>query len=283
MKNHFYLLPIVVVAGSLVLSSCAPATTALPPTAELQPSDTRPAPSDTAVVSPTQSPAPKTTPIVLKAGSESGSDGAEVEITYICNEGFLFTSSRGEKILVDAMMASYPPFGELTPEQRNLLGGAAPPFDGIDLILITHDDEDHYDFELIRKHMENDPKTVLVTTEKAALRLKEIFPGRVQTVHVDEGKKEPLAVNGIELEVLGLRHSQSDYNFGHVGFLFAIGGRRILHLGDFDNIRTLPDDLGEIDVAFVVYWASAPKAKNVIYMHWEEPSPYKPMQKWILK
>jgi L-ascorbate metabolism protein UlaG (beta-lactamase superfamily) len=254
-----------------------PTQTPLPPTATLRPTQT-PLPP-TATLRPTRTPVP----IILEGGKSAEGGKSEVTITYICNDGFLFTSSSGEKIFIDGLQAEIPEFGMFMAEQRILMGEARPPYDGIDLILFTHDDGDHYDFDLIRKYMENSPDTALVAAEEGAAPLKELFPDRVQAVRLDEWEKQAFSINGIDLEVIGLRHSDSSYDYTHVGLLFTIGGWRILHTGDFDNTTQLPSDLGEIDVAFINYWAVEPPAKHVIYMHYPPASSHKPMQTWILK
>jgi len=273
-----------VAAGSLLAGyGCTSKSISPTPTPTLSP--TTPPTATPRPPTPTVVPTIPPSPIVLESGGNSGGNKPEVEITFICNEGFLLTSSEGEKILVDALLAGFPQYGVLSREQRMLMEEAKPPFDEIDLILITHGDADHYDFNLVRKHLENDPQTIVVMPETLSARLKGLFPDRVMAIKVDEGKSEALSLNGITVNVLGLRHSTSPYDYFHIGFLFTLGGRQILHTGDFDNnTDALPDDLGKIDLAFMVYWAVEPQANHLIQMHWDAPSPYMPMQTtWILK
>jgi L-ascorbate metabolism protein UlaG (beta-lactamase superfamily) len=197
----------------------------------------------------------------------------------------MLTSSRGEKILVDAMLGTaFPSYGVLSPEQRTLLGQALPPFDKVDLILITHHHADHFDFDLVKTHMQRNPRAILVSGSTVTSRLKDLFPERVKTVTFRvESNRQKLTVNGFEIEALDLPHSPP-IREPHMGFIFTIGGWRIFHMGDSMDISKLPADLGRIDVVFIGMDAQAPsQAKDVIRMHWKVPSPNKAMQKWILK
>jgi hypothetical protein len=78
-----------------------PTSTPLPPTSTPRPSDTPvpPEPTPTTIPNPPVLPPSIATPTVLDRGG-IGSGKSELEITFICNEGFMLTSSRGEKILV---------------------------------------------------------------------------------------------------------------------------------------------------------------------------------------
>lgn len=252
-----------------------------------------PKPTVTVVAATATLPISNTNPIVLTDDEAPGDNNPGVEVTFICNEGFLFTSSQGQKVLVDAFPVKPSPFGALSPEQRTLIEKAQPPFDQIDLILITHDHYDHYDFNLLRKHMKNDPKTILVSVENITYNFARLYPDRVVTIKAEEGESKTLELNGIKVDALGLRQQSCSanspsggrrYDYSHIGFLVTLDGKRILHTGDFDDTIGLPSNLGEIDLALMPHWAtSEPQAKHIIQMHWEEPFPYASMQTWILK
>ncbi len=44
-----------------------------------------------------------------------------------------------------------------------------PPFDGVDLLLITHDHPDHYSPELVLTFMQNNPETMLVSSKSVVI------------------------------------------------------------------------------------------------------------------
>jgi L-ascorbate metabolism protein UlaG (beta-lactamase superfamily) len=259
-----------------------PTSTPVPPTSTPRPSDT-PEPTPTTIPNPPVLPTSVAAPTVLDRGGIA-SGKSQVEITFIVNEGFLLTSSRGEKILIDAMIGTdFPNYGLLTPEQRTLLGQALPPFDNINLILVTHHHADHFDNNLVKTHMQRDPRATLVSGSNVTSILQLYFPERVKTVNFRSESRQKLTVNGIEVEALELPHSPM-IREPHMGFVFMIGGWRILHMADSEDLTRLPSDLGQIDVAFTAAGMKPPsQAKDVIQMHWKVPSPNKAMQKWILK
>jgi len=224
-------------------------------------------------------PTPSATPIVLESGRESGSD---VAITFIRNEGFLFASAQGEKVMIDSLFIGLPEYGIVTPEQRQLMENALPPFDNVDVILITHGHQDHFDFEIVRNYLVHSPQTILISTADVAAMFEGLFPDRIRAVEITAGETESLTVNGFEVDALGLLHSAPHGKYPHLGFVFTIGGKRILHMGDADQ---LPENLvlEELDVVFIEPWVVSPPAKHIIKMHYNIPSPYADLQQWIIR
>ncbi|MGD9100655.1 MAG: SUMF1/EgtB/PvdO family nonheme iron enzyme [Anaerolineae bacterium] len=191
------------------------------------------------------------------------SNEPELEITYIGNAGFLIASS-DDKVLVDALYRGCCGY-TIPSERRTLMEQALPPFDGVDLILTTHVHADHFDPLVVGAHLENNPHAILVSTEQVVNQLRSVFPGfddvrdRARAVQLTEGERTQATLNGIELEMLNLPHSP-DADGGrpeHMGFLFSVGGVKLLHLGDSEatlselRVYQLPDE--NIDVAFVPY------------------------------
>jgi L-ascorbate metabolism protein UlaG (beta-lactamase superfamily) len=72
-------------------------------------------------------------------------------------------------------------------------------------------------------------------------------------------------VNGIPVEILGLKHHDLEHN----GYIVEIGGRRVLHVGDTDDAeKSFPAfrlDTARIDVALVPAWmVNTEKGRRVI-------------------
>jgi glyoxylase-like metal-dependent hydrolase (beta-lactamase superfamily II) len=69
---------------------------------------------------------------------------AGVTITFLANEGVML-SSGGKKVLIDALFLKYET-GYAVPADSTLsaLAKARPPFDSVDLILVTHRHGDHF-------------------------------------------------------------------------------------------------------------------------------------------
>lgn len=162
---------------------------------------------------------------------------AEVEITYICNAGFLI-SSKGKKILVDALFQGTN-YGCPFAPYMTAIKLAEPPFDGVDLVLVTHDHDDHFDAEITGTHLANNPKAVLVSTEQVIDSLREGFPGfeefedRTIALRLVKGESTRIALTGIGLEVINIPHvNMPGGGVLNLGFLIDVGGVRLFHPGD---------------------------------------------------
>ncbi len=212
----------------------------------------------------------------------------DVEITFVCNDGFLIVSG-DTKILVDALCAGNQEWSA-PQEVRELLEKGEPPFDDVDLVLTTHDHWDHFDAEAVGKCMENNPHAVFISTNVAASNLKTAFPNlegiqdRVIAVQPEEGERILVTANRIDIEVLNIPHG-SDQSMRNNGYLFTVGGVRIFHSGDFAEHYSklkdyqLPNE--GIDIAFLPYffvrdmWEYI-QPKYVIPMHFDDPNPQDP-------
>lgn len=184
-----------------------------------------------------------------------------VEITHINNSGILFTSGN-EKILVDAL---YQGVDEWTVPENILksMQQGVPPFDGIDLVLTTHTHQDHFDALSVGELLENNPDTLYVCNEDAENTLTFQYPqydevtDQVTAITVNEKERATLILNGIELEVIGMRHGWGLAGRNY-GYLFTIGGATILHVGDAllecADMKEYQFPQDEIDIVFIPWW-----------------------------
>ena len=124
-------------------------------------------------------------------------------VTYVANSGFLIHSG-GKGILSDALFDGFPG-GYLVPAavREPLLAGRAP-FDGIDLILATHDHADHFSAAAVRRALASNPRAVFVGP--AAVAALAELSDRARALNVAEGRRESVAVNGIRVEAMRLSH-----------------------------------------------------------------------------
>ncbi|MBU0494342.1 MAG: MBL fold metallo-hydrolase [Chloroflexi bacterium] len=215
-------------------------------------------------------------------------DAAAVAITYVENDSFLI-NAHGKTILTD-------PPERIPPEARRLIEQAQPPFDAVDLVLITHAHSDHFDPQLIRAHLEHNPRAILISTEETVERLKADFSGwsamqdRIKAVEPQEGERIPVTANGISLEILNLPHGIPITN---LGFIINLGGRKLLHTGDMNqasDLETYELARANIDIAFVPYFfliddefldadghnmvLAAIQARHVVPMHYSSTDRY---------
>jgi len=135
--------------------------------------------------------------------------------------------------MIDVIYRGYPD-GVLKPilESR-------PPFDGVDLILATHDHQDHFAPDLVLKYLWDNPQTEFVSNPAAVndiLALDRNVSGRLTAVDLAVGETEQLSIGEIELEVLYLSHGVP--GLINLGFIITVDGVRILHTGDIS-----PEDL----------------------------------------
>ena len=182
----------------------------------------------------------------------------ELEITYINNEGFIITSKE-KKIIIDGLLSF-----NISEENKQKMVKAEPPFNNTDLILATHDHADHFDANIVGGHLLNNEMAIFISTEQALEELQSEFDkfsdisDRVLSIYPKEGEKILKTINGIELEIYNLRHGMNSH-IQNLGFHIYIDGKRILHIGDAQELTT--DDLKvngiydkKIDIAFMPYW-----------------------------
>ena len=257
--------PVAAPAGGSVApthTSLPPTATPLPPTDTPTPTPLRPTGTPTPTPrpptgTPTPTPRPPTdTPTVTPTPTriaESWYDG--VRLTFVQNAGFLITAGR-VRILIDVLLKGYPG-GVLKP----VLDGQ-PPFDGVELILATHEHGDHFYPELVLQYMQANPDTVFIST-KAAVEQLVYLDHRVRPrtipIELEKGESEQIDLEGLTLEAIYLSHGIP--GILNVGFIVEIDGVRLLHTGDLNPDYVRVSDLQayglpgrQIDVALVPYF-----------------------------
>jgi L-ascorbate metabolism protein UlaG (beta-lactamase superfamily) len=130
------------------------------------------------------------------------------------------------------------------------LGGRPEP---ADLVCVTHEHFDHLSVEDLRKIVT--PRTTVVTIAACEKAVKELKPKAVRIVAAGDR----LEVDGVSVDVLPAYntnkfrspgnpfHPKAD---GKVGFILGIGGVRIYHAGDTDEIPEMAKATG-VDVALL--------------------------------
>ncbi len=207
-------------------------------------------------------------PAAIVANETAGlspSQGATVEITYIANEGVLI-SADGKQVLIDGLHREYQlAYAFLPPAEREKIETAKPPFDKIDLILVSHMHLDHFHPESIGRYLHHNPRALLVSSQQVVDEVEKNFKdyqsikGRVTAATPSWKEKVAMKVAGIEFEILRLRHGTGRHatiqNLGHV---IKLGGKKLLHIGDADtaveNFEKFNVDEEGIDIAFLPFW-----------------------------
>lgn len=174
-------------------------------------------------------------------------------ITYVSNSGYLIEVGE-TKILVDALFAEheFPP-----PDVLAMLLGFEPPFDAVDLVLVTHNHPDHFSPEMVTRYLQAHPDTLLLADSLSARRVSARVPQVIQ-IALDPGARRQMVVNGVGIESLYV--ADDDATLPNIGYLITVGGWRLFHPGEIADAETIlavlrAYQLAEkhIDVAFVPY------------------------------
>lgn len=227
-----------------------------------------------------------------------------MEIIYIANDGFLIKAS-DKKILVDALFGNFEsdwcvvPSGEIIEK----IESSTQPFDQIDVILISHFHVDHFNPEIVIKHLENNKTGILICPEQVRLELEkdkryEKLNAQVKEITPEfEIGGQSLDIKGIRLKVWRLKHStyyieseetkkkyNKHKNVQNLGFTIEIEHKKVFHGGDWAydgrgrKINPLKEE--EFDIAFLGIGAymrlygpgsraidEAKRPANIVLMH----------------
>jgi len=193
-----------------------------------------------------------------------------VSAQFIGSQGF-FIEGAGKKILLDSALPSKTSSGIsdegyiLPPEDlRQKIESGAKPYDGIDLITVSHAHDDHFFPATVYGAMKNSPKAWLVASPEAyaAILAKEkgldAFKDRIWIPDLGIKATEEREINGIPLGVTVTRHGYSDGSMRLMTFVFDLAGMRFLHLNEYNRLAEKDYDTigfnGErADVAFLSY------------------------------
>jgi len=168
-----------------------------------------------------------------------------VEIAWLGHDGFLF-KGEGKVVAVD-------PYKVKGVSEK------------ADLILITHDHFDHCDPASVK--VLSSPDTVILAPHNAASKLRGL--GTVREVKAGEKVEE----KGIKIEVVPAYNTKPERqrfhprDYGGVGYLIQLAGKRIYHAGDTDLIPEM-DALDKVDIALLpvsgVYVMDAEEAAEAV-------------------
>lgn len=236
----------------------------------------------------------------LLALSQAAAEPA-AKVTYIANEGFLVEAG-GKRIVVDGLF-----YGETinwcdapTAAMREQMESAAGPFRDVDLVLVTHRHVDHFNPEVVAKHLAANKDGVVVGPPQVIAELRgapgwtERLEEQVREVNLELFGSKRLTIRGIDLQAHRIRHGaymEPDPETGgkrnrheaveNLAYLVRMPGVGFIHFGDaflresaeyFDGKR-FPKQ--EIDLVFMEGWSEESLAivkkwmspGKVIFMH----------------
>lgn len=182
----------------------------------------------------------------------------KTDVTYVGNAGFMIETG-DKKILIDALFKGSESIYYLPQEVQDKLALAQAPFDDVDLVLVTHAHGDHVNRDLVRQHLQNNPKAVFASTQQ----LVEMLDGcedRCTAFKPTKEKSESRVINDINVEAFSLPHG-TDAEIINIGFLVSVNGVTIFQTGDADfyqftleEFRSLGLPEKEIDLVLIQHY-----------------------------
>jgi L-ascorbate metabolism protein UlaG (beta-lactamase superfamily) len=188
-----------------------------------------------------------------------------LDVTYIGNAGFLVSAGE-QRVLVDGLYRQGAKgYVKIPAEELEKLEQAKVPYDGIDLVLVTHHHADHFDPQSVARHLANNPEALFVSTPQAVDLLEsavgnfEVLAPRVRAELPAEGESVTVDLPGIKVRALNLHHGRDRTPpVEHLVFVVEIGGQRFAHFGDTqvktEELAIHKLERQQIDLAFVGYW-----------------------------
>lgn len=186
-----------------------------------------------------------------------------LELTYVANSGVLVGA--GETgVLIDAL------FDKPNPEYRApapaVLGAMlkrTPPYDRVDLVLVTHDHPDHFDAGLAVRYLEGTDGPRLVAPADAVEKMRSLASDwtrigpRVVSLDLPVGGKAERVVGPVELTAFRTLHGQQDSPM-NLMYLVDLAGWRVFHEGDSPGVPKdstgFPWREARVDLALVHFW-----------------------------
>lgn len=227
-----------------------------------------------------------------------------MEISYIANCGFLLKIGN-KKVLVDALFGDFESDWCVTPPSKIIekMETSTEPFDQIDVILISHAHVDHFNKEIVLKHLVSNEAGILICPKQVRMELEndnryEKLSARVKEITPEKNmSSQSLEIKGMKIKVWRLTHSayhirnaetKQIYNkhekVQNLGFTIEIDHKKVFHGGDWEydsrGEKRNPLDQEQIFIAFlgigayVMLFGSGKrktdefkKPENIILMH----------------
>ena len=189
--------------------------------------------------------------LVMVMASTSAAENA-AKVHYVANEGFLIEVGT-KKVLIDALFDNQSITWCHVPDETTLrkMENAEAPFDGVELILVTHAHPDHFSPQSVIRRLRNDSSALvigppqMVTALDAAGATEQEIEERVIEVDLELFDSTALDVAGIGVRAYRLKHSEyvtedpktgekidRHRNVENLIYLIEVGGKGLLHVGD---------------------------------------------------
>jgi len=185
-------------------------------------------------------------------------------LTYVANMGVLL-SAGDSKVLIDGLFDKQNRiFRTPAPETIESIMKGEPPFEGLDLVLVTHNHSDHFDAALAVRYMEARPEPFLMAPSDAVEMMQKAshdwsrISSRVISVDLKVGEYVKRDVARIPLTIGRTLHDSYLKTPMNLVYLIGINGWQVFHEGDTwkpdqymgFGLETVPVDLAVISYAW---------------------------------
>ncbi len=179
--------------------------------------------------------------VLMLSVSFAGTKNDSVSVTYIANCGFLVEID-SKKILIDAL------FNEgfnhyVVPDSSTieLINSNKKPFNGIDLVLVTHKHGDHFDPEMLLSFMLGNPDAKLICPAQVIEMLSQYekeynkIKSNIINASPELYSSELIEVDGLEIYACRLMHGHvNNKDIQNIAYLVSFNGKSFFHTGDAD-------------------------------------------------
>lgn len=194
-------------------------------------------------------------------------------LIYIANAGVLININ-SKKVVIDGLNnANYQLYKGTPIEISEKIIGGIPPFDNIDVMLITHNHSDHFDMESVAKFLQKNSDTVVVSNHDVISTIRSHISGIEETRLIGILPKyqceERIQVKGIDIVAFSLVHDgKENAEVNNLAFLID-SSKKVLHLGDGAAIKENYEGLNlqkyKIDLLIANFpYVSVPSARKII-------------------
>ncbi len=185
------------------------------------------------------------------------------DLTFIANAGVL-VSSGDKKVLIDALFDKpNPEYRAPAPDTLEKIMKGEAPYDGVDLLVVTHNHPDHFDAPLVARYLAARPGPVLLAPADAVAEVRRAalawakLESRVISLALKIGEKERKDLKGVPVTAFRTLHGKQESPM-NIMFLFELNGWRIFHEGDSpgnaDEYRAFGLGSAPVDLALVHFW-----------------------------
>lgn len=183
----------------------------------------------------------------------------KVKVTFIANDGVMI-EFEDKKVMIDGMNRAGNLTGWISPTNTEYMAveNGEPPYNDIDVIMITHNHGDHYSINAVQNYLTDHPNTKLIVPTSVEANFGG-FANQIPDFTLNKFERINLVANGISIDVLQIEHfDQFGNDFSMVesfAYIITMNGKKFFHTGDLDYIDSQLDGFNlladDISVVFI--------------------------------